>query len=161
MAIRSRFSSMCRNTPLGTKNSACSSELDPTMISTSVVEPAAIASIGRAGTTSPSMCGSYAMTLRTSSPHSRGSGCLAIRFDSAVCAAVKSATGTEPKPSTVGSTPRSDANAAVTFFAVSSVSTWCPPPLCRMARQNSPFARGIDSSVPTLIAPADSPAIVT
>ena len=38
---------------------------------------------------------------------------------------------------------------------------WCAAPLCRIARRNSPSARGIASSIPMLIAPADSPKIVT
>ncbi len=39
--------------------------------------------------------------------------------------------------------------------------TWWAAPLCRMARRNSPSARGIASSMPMLIAPADSPKTVT
>ena len=40
-------------------------------------------------------------------------------------------------------------------------SPWCAAPLCRIARRNSPSARGMASRVPMLIAPADSPKTVT
>ena len=40
-------------------------------------------------------------------------------------------------------------------------SVWCAAPLCSTARRNRPVARGIASSAPMLIAPADSPATVT
>jgi hypothetical protein len=35
------------------------------------------------------------------------------------------------------------------------------PPLCMMARVNSPLACGEPTSAPTMMAPADSPAMVT
>ncbi len=45
--------------------------------------------------------------------------------------------------------------------AASGVSVWAAAPLCVMAWANRPSASGIDSSVVTLMAPADSPATVT
>jgi hypothetical protein len=50
--------------------------------------------------------------------------------------------------------------AAVSAACFGVVTLWAAP-LWRMAAWNSPFAAGVPSSVPTLMAPADSPKIVT
>ena len=57
-------------------------------------------------------------------------------------------------------TPRTAARRSADSSA-SSTEWTCMPPLCTMARRNSPVAAGVPSNVATLNPPADSPKIVT
>ena len=52
-------------------------------------------------------------------------------------------------------------NSAATRAALSALETLCDAPLWRIALWKSPRAAGTPSSVPMLIAPADSPNTVT
>lgn len=58
-------------------------------------------------------------------------------------------------------TPRLRARSRPKRSVAAAEPTWWAAPLCEMARRKSPSARGIPSRVPTLIAPAESPKIVT
>ena len=64
-------------------------------------------------------------------------------------------------PAAVGSTPRRAAKSAVTRAAsLGAAAAWIAP-LCAIALLNNPAVRGEDSNSVTLMAPADSPKMVT
>ena len=116
---------------------------------------------GGAGSTSPSTTGSKGMMFDDDLAPPCRVRALKWTRPSAFWAASTRSDGTSRQAAAVPGTPSSAATKSVTRLAVDDESVWCAAPLCSTARRNSPAARGIASSAPMLIAPADSPATVT
>jgi hypothetical protein len=144
-----------------TRNSRASSRLEPISSGTFPPWPAAKEASGAAGSTAPSTVGANGSRLSVSCPHLAGSGavCTSTTRSDAACTSFSS--GTALIESRSAGTPSASARYPPTIRPSASVSACAPAPLCAMAWPNKPAASGIDSSVVTLIAPADSPATVT
>ena len=128
-----------------------SSAVVPRSTSTPAAWPAPIARCGRSRSTWPSTTGC------SGRPSSNG-----VDSDRRCCAASRSARDSSRSRSTSpGPTPASARNFCATTVARSGSWTCAPAPLWGMARLEQARAAGAARSTPTLIAPADSPKIVT
>ena len=147
--------------PGATRNSRDSSRLAPTRTRTSEDAPAAKASRGCCGSTVPSTTGAKGSRLSASEPHFTGSGALCTSMTSSAATRIRVSRSTAAIASRVGSTPSASARVRVTVSPMSWVRVWAAAPDWVMAWANSPSADGIASRVVMLMAPADSPAMVT
>ena len=94
-------------------------------------------------------------------PNRAGSGWATIASRTAICALISSGRPSPARLAAVASQPAASPSSLVTMAAsAGSAAAWTEP-LCEIALANRPRARGSDSSVVTLIAPADSPKMVT
>jgi hypothetical protein len=96
----------------------------------------------------------------TSSPQTAGSGEVITSRSIWPWASSSRSIGTCAIASRVAGTPSTSASRAPIRAAAAGGMTWWAAPLCRMARRNSPSARGMDRRTPIDIAPADSPKTV-
>ena len=147
--------------PVKARNNRQSSTLVPTITSTPAAEPARMRSSGADGSTSPSMTGCVSTAPAMLTPQASGSGCAMTSASNARCAAMMRSHRTAAIAAWVGATPSFSAKRSPIRRAVSSGTTRSAAPLCRIARRNRPSARGAASSIPMLMAPADSPQRVT
>ena len=148
-------------TPGATRNSRDSSRLEPTSTGTSADTPSAKASSGCAVTTVPSTTGANGSRLSARPPHLTGSGAVCTSTTRSEAAATRVSSSTAAISSRVGPVPRASARVRVTVRPTSWVRVCAAAPDWVIAWANSPLADGIDRSVVTLMAPADSPATVT
>lgn len=82
-------------------------------------------------------------------------------METAAWASSRASAGNRVRASRVGATLSLAASIAAILSAVATEITWWPAPLWAIARRKRPSAHGIESRLATLMAPADSPKIVT
>ena len=94
-------------------------------------------------------------------PNRAGSGAAAMASLTAAWAAISFSRSSSARLAAVASAPSARPSSPVTSAAsCGSAAAWAEP-LCAMTPPNRPRARGMPSSVVTLMPPADSPKIVT
>jgi len=94
-------------------------------------------------------------------PNIAGSGPIASASETARCAANRSSMPTSASVAAEASRPSWVLSTAVTRAASAGSAAACTAPLWGMARAKRPAARGATIMLVTLMAPADSPKIVT